>query len=699
MRLTQTAPLPHTQHAVGAATQTIWPKDRASPMTTQAHHDYRPEIDGLRAIAVLSVVLYHFGVPGLGGGFVGVDVFFVLSGFLIGGLLWSEHRDTGSIRIFAFYLRRFRRLAPAFFAMALVTTIAAWHILLPFEFREYGKTLIAATVYLSNVLFYRSSGYFDSASEEKPLLHTWSLSVEEQFYIVLPLILLLLARWPRLCLAALVCMFTASLGLSVLITPTNQPATFFLFPFRAWELLAGVLLAIWGHGRAQDWDAHPALSWIGLVLIIGGIVLIRPEGFPGAAAGVPVLGTILLLLNGRNDNAVNRVLSSPLPVFFGLISYSLYLWHWPVATLGSYVFGEEQRTIHVIVAINISLVLAILGWALIERPIRRSRTLSPRALVIGVAFGSTTLLALGAAIFVRDGLPGRFDDSARRHIEASGDFLQDFSRCSVQPDGPLQGIEVCPIGPEGPPRVLIWGDSHARAWHDGAALAAQEAQVPGLLIWTAGCPPLFGVTKTERAATPAEDARCTAINEQIRAALPLLPPMDKVLVIGRWTYYATGTGTGRDAHNTIDIALTSNPDAPRAEVWQTGITQTTAALLDHFNEVLILRQVPEIGSYDSRQIARALAHNRISGAQATAAATTKRAALAPRSATAEDALQGLSEAGAVTWINTWDRICDATDCRAAPQDEVWYFDNNHLTNTGARALRDVLAPAFAVDGG
>ncbi len=163
-------------------------------MSNPAPLHYRPEIDGLRSIAVLAVVLYHFGVTGLQGGFVGVDVFFVISGFLIGGLLWREGQSTGAISLKRFYMRRIKRLAPAYVAMALASLIVGYLVLLPFEFREFGKSLIAATVYLSNVNFYREAGYFDTASEDKVLLHTWSLSVEEQFYIVLPILMLLLLR-------------------------------------------------------------------------------------------------------------------------------------------------------------------------------------------------------------------------------------------------------------------------------------------------------------------------------------------------------------------------------------------------------------------------------------------------------------------------------------------------------------------------
>jgi peptidoglycan/LPS O-acetylase OafA/YrhL len=297
---------------------------------------YRPEIDGLRMIAVVAVVLYHFGLPGLGGGFAGVDVFFVISGYLIGGILWREAEATGRISLARFYIRRVKRLAPAFFAMVLAVSLVAWLVLLPFELRGYGKSLIAATVFLSNVLFYRDAGYFDTGAETKVLLHTWSLSVEEQFYIFLPLVCLLLLRWKRVFLGALWLCFAASLASSVWLTPTHQTATFYLFPFRAWELLAGVLLAIHSHGRAPL-KAGAWVSWLGLALVVGSLVMIdAARGFPGWQVLFPVLGTVLLLANGQAGNAVNAALSLRLPVFVGKISYSLYLWHWPVFVLSLY---------------------------------------------------------------------------------------------------------------------------------------------------------------------------------------------------------------------------------------------------------------------------------------------------------------------------------------------------------------------------
>lgn len=658
---------------------------------------YRPEIDGLRAIAVLAVVLYHFGLPGLSGGFVGVDIFFVLSGFLIGGILWSELIETGRIRLGAFYLRRIRRLAPAYFAMAAVSFIVAWVVLLPFEFRAFGKALIAATVYLSNVHFYREAGYFDIGAEDKVLLHTWSLAVEEQFYIVLPFALLLLIRWRRALPTLLAGAAILSLLACVRLTATSPTAAFYLFPFRAWELLAGVLLAIAGQQRGLRWGVHPVLSWAGLGLVLAGIVLITPgAGFPGVQALVPVIGTVLILANGRDANPVNRALSHPAPVFIGVISYSFYLWHWPVLTLSQYWRGGYSGGVEATLWMALAFGLAVLSWRYVERPVRRMRGPATLPLVGGTVLASGVLLALGALIWKGDGMAGRFAPFVRTHIEASGDFNQDWSRCTVPATGPLAGIETCPIGPEGAPEVLIWGDSHLRAMKEGIEHAAFVANRPALVIWHAGCAPLFDVTKTESAATPAQDADCTRANDTIRKGLSQIDSLKTLLLVGRWSYYATGTGSGRDAHNRITLAPAPDsnlPVRPQHTLFNAALTRTLAELAPQFGRIFVLRQMPEVPDYDSRQIARALAHGRMARGDEVVFKVPLDVAKA-RAARAEAPLVALEAAGRITLIDGWPRLCGASACSVMQDSEAWYFDNNHLTNRAAIALGDLFAPVF-----
>ncbi len=347
---------------------------RAAP-----HLPYLPGIDGLRAVAVLAVVLYHFGLP-IRGGFVGVDVFFVISGFLIGGLLWRERRETGRIALGAFWMRRVRRLAPAYFTMAAVSAVAAWMILLPFEFREFGKSLIAATLWLSNVQFWREAGYFDAGSDTKVLLHTWSLSVEEQFYVVLPLLVAALGALRRGLAGLLVFLWGLSLAASVLLTPSEPVATFFLFPFRAWELLTGVLLAIWLQGGPR---AVPA--WVadaGLALVILSVLAVTATGFPGWQAVFPVAGAAMVIAGQGSGARTVAALSMRGPVFVGLISYSLYLWHWPVRVLSDYWSDGYAHWTETLGWLALTTVLSVASWALVERPLRRAR-IAPRRFVGG----------------------------------------------------------------------------------------------------------------------------------------------------------------------------------------------------------------------------------------------------------------------------------------------------------------------------
>lgn len=657
--------------------------------------DYRPEIDGLRAFAVLSVVLYHFSVPGTGGGFIGVDVFFVISGFLIGGILWRELESQGTLSLWSFYARRVRRLGAAYFVMAIVTSIVAYFILLPFEFRELGKELISSTLYASNIYFYLKAGYFDTASESKVLLHTWSLSIEEQFYILLPALLMLL-RWNRRALTGvLVAVFVLSLALCIWMTRTSHIATFFLIPFRAWELLAGVLLAIYMSRQVEQRQYPAAVSWVGIGLLIAATVLIVPSpSFPGFWAAIPTMGAFLILLNGRQDNLVNRLLSQPAIVFVGLISYSLYLWHWPVLTLARYYLGGIGDSRQTIVLLMLSFLLAYVSWRFVEQPVRHARVRP--FVILGAAAGlSACLLAIGAVPYLRNGMPERFAPAVRAHIDASADFLQDWSRCHVPVSGPLEGIEVCPIGPDGPPSFIVWGDSHVRAFKEGLSLLAQEREKSGLIIWRAGCPPLFDIRKEESAATRQQDEACSAANDRIRKAISRLGKIDALLLIGRWAYYAEGRGIGNDSHNTIKISRASDSsigEDDRHAVFDAAVQSTIKELSEVIPRIFVLRQVPEIPTYDSRDAARRIAHGFLTPDDAVSLFTVPSSAVADRVEASERPFRKLAADGTMTWIESWDGFCRDGHCSALRDGRALFFDNNHVVNSTAIALRQMFDP-------
>lgn len=655
------------------------------------------QIDGLRGIAVIAVVLYHFAATLAPGGFVGVDIFFVVSGFLIGGILWRELKAHDKIDFRAFFVRRIRRLAPAYFAMAAASSVAAYFILLPFEFRAFAKSLIASVFYLSNVQFFREAGYFDVASEDKVLLHTWSLSVEEQFYLCLPLLFVVLGGRRRALVAVLTVVLASSLLACILVTPQSPTAAFFLFPFRAWELVLGVLLAIAWAERSLTGSYGAWVSWLGLGLVAAAIVLTRPDqAFPGYMALLPTLGAALLLLNMSHRNPVNAALAWPPLVQMGLISYSLYLWHWPVLTLSRYYYQDDASGVFgTSLTLAATLVIATLSWRFVERPVREA-ALPPFRLVAGAALGSGLLLAAGTAVYIANGLPARFGPVTRAHIEASADFIQDWRRCKTEAAGPLAGVEVCRVGAEGSPTFLVWGDSHVRAFKEGIDQAASEAGASGLLIWRAGCPPLFDIDKQESAATPAQDRACSEANKVVREALPRLAGIETILLIGRWSYYANGAGTGVDAANTIQIRQTSGESEGSQETLFFNATVATVEEIRRaIPQVFVMQQTPEMPYYDSRDFARRLAHGRDADIDRTSLAYPLKDVLA-RLASSEAPFLTLDADGRIRLLRLRDRFCDRQQCSVMHDGRSYYFDNNHITNSAARAVKGVLTPVLAM---
>lgn len=338
---------------------------------------YRPDIDGLRAIAVLSVTMFHFGIGPFRGGFAGVDIFFVISGYLITGIIHKEVA-AGEFTFAAFYERRVRRIFPALFAMLLAVMVAAPFILLPSDLSRLGGAVISTLLFSSNVLFWRQSGYFDPAAQLNPLLHTWSLSVEEQFYIGFPILMLLIERYARRQIVPLLVLVAAiSFALCLFFQPLRPTATFYLSPFRAWELLLGALLAVRAAPPITSRVAREVVSGAALMMLVASLLLLK-EGpkFPGWEAAFPVVATAALLHSGASgDSLVRRILALRPMVLVGLISYSLYLWHWPLLVYARYLNDTDELPGG---AGYLMLALALLaGWASyrwVETPFRRPRS-------------------------------------------------------------------------------------------------------------------------------------------------------------------------------------------------------------------------------------------------------------------------------------------------------------------------------------
>jgi len=376
--------------------------------------NYRPEIDGLRTVAVIPVILFHSGL-GLPGGFIGVDVFFVISGFLIGSILIEERIKTGRISILGFYERRARRIIPALVFVIIACLPLAWMLMLPSELELFGRSMAATMLFVSNVLFWQNSGYFAPATELMPLLHTWSLAVEEQYYILFPLFLIIVWKLGRswvgaLLLACVICSFV----LGELASHTSPSAAFYLLPTRAWELLIGALLALWTYGRPQPkgWLAE-ASSFMGLAAILVAVAWYdKSTPWPGSWALAPVLGTAAIIWGG-NSTFVGRALSWGPMVGLGLISYAAYLWHQPLFAFARLHYNEDPT--HTVMAILslITLGLAWATWRFVERPFRDRNRLSRKQI-----FGSTgiSIMAVGLIGFglaTQKGVPERFPEWQR----------------------------------------------------------------------------------------------------------------------------------------------------------------------------------------------------------------------------------------------------------------------------------------------
>lgn len=361
--------------------------------------DYRREIDGLRALAVLPVILFHAGFETFSGGFVGVDVFFVISGYLITTIILTK-LEQGKFSILDFYERRTRRILPALFLVMLVCIPLAWFWLLPSYMKEFSQSLVAVSIFASNILFWRETGYFETAAELKPLLHTWSLAVEEQFYVLFPLFLMLFWKLgKRWILFTLVLVFLISLVLAQWLAYAKPSAAFYLLPTRSWELLIGAFAAFYlsqANRKMFGKGLSEFSGWLGVMLIIYSIFFFsKATPFPSLYALVPTIGTILIILFATKQTAVCKFLGNKAFVGIGLISYSVYLWHQPLFAFARH-NGYSNSDAYVFFLLSVlSIFLAYLSWKFVEIPIRNKSLVSRKLLFTFAILGSFFFILLG----------------------------------------------------------------------------------------------------------------------------------------------------------------------------------------------------------------------------------------------------------------------------------------------------------------
>jgi peptidoglycan/LPS O-acetylase OafA/YrhL len=409
-------------------------------------------------------MLFHarLGCPG---GYVGVDIFFVISGFLISSLILNELRD-GVFSLIAFWERRIRRILPALVTVVIATLVAGWFLYLPRDLKHVGRSVVGQATLISNFMFVGDTDYFAPGSDAGPLLHTWSLAVEEQFYLVYPLLLILLTQSRRLPLSkAILCLAIGSFVACVVGSYSDLPTTFYLLPTRAWELMMGAWLATTRGRLSANEGVRESAGWLGLGLAAYGVLCYdRFTRFPGLAAIPPCLGAALIIFSSESRlSRVGRLLAFKPVVFVGLISYSLYLWHWPLLVFSHYQARGEYSMGFRIVLLAAGSGLAWLSWRYVEVPIHKRRVLLRRWQVFGLAGVSmATLLGLGVMAYRLDGFPARFPPNALHYADGWKDraFLNVITLEQAQSG---QFVELGTRDTNQPISLLIWGDSHAMA--------------------------------------------------------------------------------------------------------------------------------------------------------------------------------------------------------------------------------------------
>jgi peptidoglycan/LPS O-acetylase OafA/YrhL len=503
----------------------------------QTEKTYRPEIDGLRAVAVLAVILYHAHISGFRGGFAGVDVFFVISGYLITRIIDREAR-LGVFSFARFYERRARRILPALAVMLAASAALALCILLPGDLRQFSQSLTATALFVSNFFFWRSMDYFSQPAELMPLLHSWSLAIEEQFYILFPPLMLLLSRQtPRFAKRAILVLTLGSVA--VMVTASASPvASFFLAPMRVWELGLGALLAVGAIPQIGNAGLCQILALLSLAALLASFVWLDAErSFPWPWALLPTIATAILLLacDGASTWA-GAALSKPPLVGIGLISYSLYLYHWPLFAFARYVAGPLSgwQTAALLAA---SLLLAFLSWRFVERPFRGDDALLTRAGAFKGGAAALAILAVGgAAGLAAQGLPQRFPE----RVQAMDAWLRPDVRklyrggsciLSNDQDPGLYDSRRCLSG-SGKPVVLLWGDSHAAHLWPGLNRASS---FDILQANYSACPPVVDTDVggmrhyTDRASLQ----RCSGFNRQIQGLIER-QRIDVVILSAHW---------------------------------------------------------------------------------------------------------------------------------------------------------------------
>ena len=673
-----------------------------------ARNAYLPHIDGLRAIAVSGVVAYHAFPDWLPGGFIGVDVFFVISGFLITRLI-ADEMTRGEFSLLGFYERRVRRLLPAATVVLAVTTVLSALILLPDAFREFGKSLTAAAIFLSNIYFRKNVGYFDGPAEEKPLLHTWSLAVEEQFYLIWPFILLMaLPRASRKTLMlGIGLLIFASLAYAQNLLTRSPDAAFYLLPARFWELGVGGLLAVsLPHLRRPDPIIREFAGAFGAVTIILSMLLINSTTpFPGLSVLPACLGTLAIIWSGTDTDrqpASARLFSTKPMVFVGLISYSLYLWHWPLISLAKYHAQRQLTSIELLVLVLIAVLAAIVSWRYIEQPFRRRpspgstprQTLSSRDLLKRGALTIIATAVVGLTIDYGRGWPWRLDNDTREIFAQMSQANDRRPNCDGY-ENAFRNDDTCTLGPRRSGRgfeLVLLGDSNADHFAALAENISVERNLPGRQVTNTACAPLIGMSLIYR--KPRYKRACIEYQRTLADWIKQNPNLKLAILSANWVTYPFESADRRTVEpNGLPLHPDTDQTASELGIKPTDtryyLISTVLQLKETGAKVHLIGQVPHLfnhGGLPLRCLANAVA-NKTSTEACGVPAKGARDPLKPSNAFLN---QLANHIDGVTAAVPSDVLCDEKRCSVMRNGVFLYRDPGHINAPGARYLASKL---------
>lgn len=667
---------------------------------------YRPDVDGLRAVAVISVLFFHAGVPGFAGGFVGVDIFFVISGFLISSIILQEI-ENNCFSLKNFYQRRIRRIFPALITVLVITSIIAWLVLLPEDLILYAEWLFSAIFMIPNIMSWKVSGdYFSPATSSLPLLHLWSLGIEEQFYLLFPFILLIASRWKiKYSNEILLGLLLALSFIAAVWASLNQPVTgFYWLPTRAWELLLGVAVA-WYHRNIYY---KPSNLWLNILVLLAVILIVIAIYAPLMVIRVEsslfyqtmaCAGTVILIMTGcgKHKTFVHNVLSLPPIVWVGLISYSLYLWHWPLLSFlhyrGAGVPVSWYSTFIVIIA---SFLLAMLSWKYIEKPFRAgSSTLwSFKKILFWLVSIQIIMLIFSQVIILSKGVPDRFSTVQMKYIEGIKDRSPLHEKCNygfnTVDSQPI--FEDCFIGDKSKlnAQFLIWGDSHAFALGPAFDFMGKEYDVKGIQISYIGAGSFLNIRNNSW--TNDQNKKYRAFVDNTLKEIKKRDEVKDVFLMNRSIAYVYGLtdfemqeggGLGPKPWSYIGNE-TVNP----SDTFLMGLEHVIDELLDADKRVWVLLPTPEADRNPPQWLVKNIAHN---GEVWAGGYPERRKVLLPILYKIQS-----KYGDRVKLLDPTPFLCrgDNSECLIAANGYSLYFDDDHLSATGARFISAMLRPAF-----